>query len=672
MTATPIDASDVRAPLAARVARARADVVAILLDIVLVAAALVTTFLLRYDGLIPQAAWSRFFQALPLVAAVVVVANGACGLYSQIWRHASVVEARRVLAAAAVSCGAFAMLSVIGYTTVRPAVTLTMVLVYSIYASVIRFQSRLFAVNRSTSRGAPDVRVLIIGAGSAGAILVREMRQAVPTASRGRMVAVGFLDDNPRKHGRKLLGIPVLGPVSALAREAGRIQVDEVLLAVSDAEPELVRQVCDQAEEAGVPVRTVPRVEDRTHARLALSDLQNLRIDDLLGRPQVTTDLEGVRRIVSGKRVLVTGAGGSIGSEIARQISRLDPAELLLLDHDETHLHDACATIERPVVQLLADIRQRGIINQIFIRHQPQVVFHAAAHKHVPLLESHPCEAVRTNVWGTDNLVAAALAAQVDHFVFISTDKAVRPSSVMGATKRLAEHLVLSSATRESVMCAVRFGNVLGSRGSVVPTFLRQIDDGGPVTVTDARMTRYFMTIPEAVQLVLQSSALAKGGEVFILDMGEPVNIRHLAERLIRLRGRRVGTDVEIRVTGVRPGEKLEEELTNAEETPSPTAHPSIMRITPQPLPTRTLSRAVESLNLIAEQGLDEPARALLFDLAEDRLDKVLSSLRPRRRASDGARPELGTPFHTPRRRTSDVQAAVGASHSDAALQEQA
>jgi FlaA1/EpsC-like NDP-sugar epimerase len=645
----------------------RVDAVAVLVDVLLVAAALATTLLLRYDGLVPADKWSRFLQTVPLAATVIVLTNTACGLYSQIWRHASVVEARRVLASATLVSGLFVLLSAAGYRPFPPAVILTMVAIYTMVASIIRYQSRLFAINRSQSAGQPAVRVLIVGAGSAGAVLVREMR-----LSGGQMLPVGFLDDNFRKHGRKLLGVPVLGAVATLEQEARRLQADEVLMAVSDATPELVRLVSELAERAGVPVRTIPLVQDRGHEHLALSDLRNLRIDDLLGRPQVMTDLDGVRRIITGKRVLVTGAGGSIGSEIARQISRLNPAELMLLDHDETHLHDACATIDRPVRQLLADIRQRGIINQIFIKHRPQVVFHAAAHKHVPLLESHPCEAVRTNVWGTDNLVQAALAARVDHFVFISTDKAVRPSSVMGATKRLAEHLVLSSATSDSVMCAVRFGNVLGSRGSVVPTFLRQIDSGGPVTVTDARMTRYFMTIPEAVQLVLQASAFAAGGEVFILDMGEPVNIRHLAERLIRLRGRRVGTDVEIRVTGVRPGEKLEEELLTPEETPAPTQHPSIMRIIPEPLPARTLARAVESLNLIAEQGLDEPARGLLFDLAEDRLDKVLSTLRPRRRASDGAVPPQRTTFKPPRRRTSDVREAMAERPEYADAREQA
>ncbi|MCY7288573.1 MAG: polysaccharide biosynthesis protein, partial [Cryobacterium sp.] len=322
-----------------------------------------------------------------------------------------------------------------------------------------------------------------------------------------------------------------------------------------------------------------------------------LRIEDLLGRAQVETDLVAVRHLLEGRRVLVTGAGGSIGAEIARQVAACSPAHLVLLDHDETHLHDVATTMSFPVVLDLADIRDADRLSRALVGHRPDIVFHAAAHKHVPILEDYPDEAVRTNILGTDNLLDAAQRAGVSRFVLISTDKAVQPSSVMGASKRMAEFLTVRAARETGLpYCAVRFGNVLGSRGSVVPTFMRQIEAGGPVTITDARMTRYFMSIPEAVQLVLQAAALSSGGEVFMLDMGEPMRIIDLAKRMIRLSGRRVGTDIEIRVTGTRPGEKLEERLRCDDELPESTAHPSVIRLNPFVPDGDTLLAAITTL----------------------------------------------------------------------------
>ena len=317
--------------------------------------------------------------------------------------------------------------------------------------------------------------------------------------------------------------------------------------------------------------------------------------------------------MLAGRRVLVTGAGGSIGSEIVRQVADARPATLVALDHDESHLHDMAATLDGPVVQLLADVRDRTAVERAFIRHRPEIVFHAAAHKHVPLLEDHPSEAILTNVAGTQHLLEAAEAAGVERFVFISTDKAVSPKSVMGATKRLGEHLVLGQAPPGSTHAAVRFGNVIGSRGSVVPTFVRQIEDGGPVTVTDERMTRYFMSIPEAVQLVLQAAALAEGGDLFVLDMGEPVRILDLAERMIRLSGIRPGIDIEVRVTGVRPGEKLVEELLNEDEPAQSTVHASISRISPTLPSPSELRGAVARLRTLAEGQRDDDVRSALF-----------------------------------------------------------
>jgi FlaA1/EpsC-like NDP-sugar epimerase len=344
--------------------------------------------------------------------------------------------------------------------------------------------------------------------------------------------------------------------------------------------------------------------------------MRDVSIDDLLGRTEVVTDLDAVRAVLHGRRVLITGAGGSIGSEIARQVAECEPAALLLLDHDETHLHDVSTSLDSPHRQVLADIRNHDRIHRVFHEHRPEIVFHAAALKHVPLLETHPCEATATNVVGTRNVLEASSSVGVERFVFVSTDKAVEPSSVMGASKRVGEQLVLSHARPGAPWCAVRFGNVLGSRGSVIPTFMRQIAAGGPVTVTDRRMSRYFMSIEEAVQLVLQSTVLARGGEVFVLDMGVPVRIYDLAVRMIRLAGRRVGADVEIVITGIRPGEKFTEELHTPFEAPADTVHPSISRLDPRPVDAAAVSEGTDRLQRLALHARDDEVRALLFDLA--------------------------------------------------------
>ncbi|MHB1613263.1 MAG: polysaccharide biosynthesis protein [Actinomycetes bacterium] len=643
--------------LATRAAATRAVAPALVVDAALLTAALVVPMLLRFSADVPRDRWRPFLVFLAIAIVVVLAANAVSGLYSQVWRHASIVEARMLARTAVLATLVLAAILISNRLAPLSVLVFGMTL-YTMFSGAFRFQSRLFALRRrQASAVVPSiapVRVLIVGAGSAGALLIRQMRED------GGYLPVALLDDDPRLHGRQLLRVKVLGAVDDLPRIAATAHAEQVLVAVANADGALVRRVSDLAEQAGLAVRVLPTLRERVTSSLGLSQVRELRIEDLLGRNPVDTDLAAVRRLVTGRRVLVTGAGGSIGGEIARQIAQLDPAELILLDHDETHLYDVCWTVEGPVTQVLADIRQRALINQVFAEHRPEVVFHAAAHKHVPLLEDHPAEAIKTNVTGTDNLVSAALAVGTERFVFISTDKAVRPSSVMGATKRLGEHLVLSSATRGSVFCAVRFGNVLGSRGSVIPTFTQQIAQGGPVTVTDPRMTRFFMTIPEAVQLVLQAAALSTGGEVFMLEMGQPVAIRGLAERLIRMQGHRVGTDIEVRYTGIRPGEKLTEELHTPEEEPHRTPHPSIVRLNPVPLASDTLGKAVSALGYLTDLARTQEARTLLFHLADaelDDADQELLGLRHRRRSEDGAEEDLTTHHGValPARRASDI-----------------
>jgi FlaA1/EpsC-like NDP-sugar epimerase len=573
--------------------RVRTDLPAMLLDALLVGGAYLAVLVLRFDARVPHEQLERFLWFLPVAVVAHVGLCRASGLYDEMWRHASITEARRLVVANVIAGAALLLLAETDVLA-RPPLTVLVLgpFVCMALLGCVRFQSRLFAVNRARAGAANVTRVAVLGAGSAGASLVRQMQHNIGHG----MQPVVLLDDDPRKLQRHLAGVPVRGTLDDLDDVARRFEVEQAVLAIPSADADVVRRVAVAAEAAGVPLRVLPPMRDLVGGKAKVSDVRDLRIEDLLGRDQVETDYAEVRRLLAGRRVLITGAGGSIGSEIARQVASFGPARLVLLEHDETHLHDVVATVDGEVVTALADIRDRELVDEIFSLHRPEVVFHAAAHKHVPLLEAHPCEAVRTNVAGTRNVVDAARAHGVGRFVFISTDKAVRPSSVMGASKWLGEQLVLAAGQDAGGWCAVRFGNVLGSRGSVIPTFTRQIADGGPVTVTDENMTRFFMSVQEAVQLVLQAAAFASGGEVFMLEMGSPMRILELAERMIELSGHRVGVDIEIAITGMRPGEKLAEELRTADEHPLPTPHPSIVRLHPRRLDRGALEDAFGKL----------------------------------------------------------------------------
>lgn len=596
------------ARVAGAVVRSRADLALAALDSAVLAASYAMVLLLRFDGSVPSNIWGRFLVWLPLAIGVAVAITWTFGLYGQVWRHASAQEAQRLLGAALSTLLILTGLELITDRNVPWSVILLGTGVGAFGMGAVRFQSRLFSFKRQAYEPGGS-RVIVIGAKDAGATLIAEM-QRYPGAG---LHPVGLLDPSPQLHGRSVLGLRVAGGLERLTSLAGHTGADLAILAMSSASADTVRQAATAAEEAGLALKIVGGLVGRVRGDGGLRNVRDLQIDDLIGRAEVHTDLEAVRQMLVGRRVLITGAGGSIGSEIARQVARSSPATLIALDHDESHLHDMAASIRTPVVQVLADIRDPAAVRRAFDRHRPELVFHAAAHKHVPLLEAHPSEAVRTNVLGTINVLRAAAAVDVERFVFISTDKAVQPRGVMGASKRLGEQLVLSAATPGATHAAVRFGNVLGSRGSVVPTFARQIADGGPVTVTDPRMTRYFMSIEEAVQLVLQAAALARGGDLFVLDMGEPVRIVDLAERMIRLAGLRVGADIEVQVTGVRPGEKLEEELLAHDEPAISTAHPAISRIAPRHPERARTDAAVLRLCALADELRDEDVRTALF-----------------------------------------------------------
>jgi FlaA1/EpsC-like NDP-sugar epimerase len=587
------------------VQRLRRDIPLAVLDAVVVITAYTLPLVFRMDGAIPARYWQGLRATLPILAALHLSANFLFGLYGQMWRYASVEEARRVVLAGATG---FALVISGGlafgpYPLPRSVVVAGGVLSFVGFGA-LRFQTRLFAFHRRSTKadGVPE-RVLVVGAGDAGAMVLRDLAHQ----SGAGLHAVGLVDDDPRKRGLAIADVRVMGNRRDIPRLVERLGATQVLLAVPSATSELVGEVAALCEEGDVRMRVLPSVREIIGGIVSARDIRDLSIEDLLGRRQVDMDLETVRGLLTGRRVLITGAGGSIGSEIARQVAGFEPAALDLLDNDETHLHDTAATISAgfPTTQILADIRNRDRILEVFAKRLPEVVFHAAAHKHVPVLEAHPREAVYTNVLGTANVVEAAAAIGAERFVLISTDKAIRPMNVMGASKHLAEEIVRGFTPPGTVACAVRFGNVLGSRGSVIPTFLRQIQSGGPVTVTDPNMKRYFMSIPEAVQLVLQAAALSEGGDVLTLDMGEPVSIMDLARKVIRLSGRVPGRDIEIVVSGVRPGEKLVEDVRDEGEERLPSAHPEIF-VTRPPRPDRAgLRRTLHLLESLCASRSD-------------------------------------------------------------------
>jgi FlaA1/EpsC-like NDP-sugar epimerase len=582
-------------------AHVRRDLPLAALDALAVVPAYVIPLVLRYDGAVPPDAWDRFWVFMPVIVLMHLLANYLFGLYGQMWRHASIQEARRLVLAGAAGFALVLALDLVAGPT-RP-VPISVVIfgaggAFAVFGAV-RFQSRLFALRRRGEIESERRRVLLMGTGDAGAQVFGDILR---TPSLGLEV-VGLIDDDPRRHGWALHGVSVLGTRDDIPALARRLDVDRVLLAIPSATSDAIRDVAARCEEAEVSLRVLPSVREVVGGRVSARDLRALSIEDMLGRTQVQTDLAAVRALVRGRRVLVTGAGGSIGSEIARQVSGFDPESLVVLDNDETHLYDLLATVPRKATAILADIRDRVRIEEVVRTHAPDVVFHAAAHKHVPILEEHPQEAFQTNVIGTINVAEAAVSAGTQTFVLISTDKAVHPSSVMGASKRIAEEIVRSLSDRGTVLCSVRFGNVLGSRGSVVPTFMAQIEAGGPVTVTDPDMTRYFMSIPEAVELVLQASSMARGGEVFTLDMGDPIRIIDLAGKLIRLSGRVPGRDVPIEIVGSRPGEKVHEELIEDGEHPIPSGHPGIVVAHPPPPDPVALRGSLHDMDQLVRSG---------------------------------------------------------------------
>ena len=616
---TPDRAASNRTPpfsqlLAVKASHVRARLLFALLDTVCVIAAYSAAEVFYWRNVAPREYGWHFAIFLLIVVIVTLASNELYGLYGRVWRHAGLEEARQIIFSTATIAVALAIIYPVvrlaGFDVIHPGVVAFGIIAAAAGMSLIRFHSRIFALQRG-SRGS-GLRLAIVGSRDAAAQAVREMLRH-PDAG---LIPVAVFDDDTSVHGKTLVGVPVVGSISDIPEAAPRYLLQEVLLAIPSPSPEMIGDVLRCADQAGIPMKVLPSMHDVVNGPTGMFAIRRARdpkIEDLLGRTPVATDLDGVRRALEGRRVLVTGAGGSIGSEICRQVAGFDPALLVLLDHDETHLYETASRIEGPCEQALIDINNRDALLSVFERYQPEFVFHAAAHKHVPVLEDHPVEAARTNVFGTLNVLDASKAVGVARFLLISSDKAVRPSSIMGASKRVAERLLISRSPLDGSYSAVRFGNVLGSRGSVIPTFARQIEAGGPVTVTDPRMTRFFMSVEEAVQLVLQASLLSKGRDIFMLEMGKPVPIMDLAHRMIQLSGGRVGIDIDVKVTGMRPGEKLEEDLRESDEDVLVTEHPSIARLLPVTPPKDWFESCLVQLSEATHRGDDERVRELLF-----------------------------------------------------------
>jgi FlaA1/EpsC-like NDP-sugar epimerase len=514
---------------------------------------------------------------LPLVVAVQAGVFWYLGLYRGVWRFSSIPDLVRITKAVLIG-------TVIVATTMflftrlqgmpRSIFPLYAILMYGLLGGP-RFAYRWFK-DRKFYSGASE-RILIVGAGNAGEMLSRDL------ARDPRYRIVAFVDDDPTKKRREIHGIPVAGSCEEIPRVVSKFGVSLILIAVPAATSKQIRRIHQICETTSVPVRILPRLQDLASGHVSVKELRDVRIDDLLGRESISLDWKAITKGVAGKAVMVTGGGGSIGSELCRQIARLSPATLIVFEHSELNLYQVELELRKkfpnmPLVPVLGDVCDGIAVERVFQDHKPQVVFHAAAYKHVPMLEGQVRAAVENNVFGTRTVAAAAVEHGSRCFVLISTDKAVNPANVMGMSKRVAEiDCQIRGSGSKTRFVTVRFGNVLGSAGSVIPLFQSQISSGGPVTVTHPEIKRYFMTIPEACQLILQAAALGKGGEIFVLDMGEPVKISDLAEQLIRLSGKKPGEDIEIVYTGLRPGEKLYEELFHDQEKFTATKHPKIL-----------------------------------------------------------------------------------------------
>ena len=592
----------------------------IAVDAGLVALAFWLAFYFRFDGNVPGRYEKLFAATVGIVIVVKIAIFILMRFYTKWWRFTSLRDLQAIVLAAVAS----SLLITAIFSQWRPDdrvpiprgvllfdLVLTLVLIGGArfaVRSVIERPSRFDLVNSGRS-------VLIVGAGDAGNTLLREMKRNRDLG----YTPVGLIDDDPRKRRLRVQGTRVKGTRADLARVLRDNRVDEVIIAMPSASGPVRQEIFEVCRQAGVPCSTLPSLPELITGEVTVRQLRKVRVEDVLGRAPVEVDFARVARYLNGRSVLVTGAGGSIGRELCRQVAASGARRLVMVDHAENNLFEVDLQLRERghaglLVPVIADCKDRTAMERVFQNERPEIVFHAAAYKHVPMMELNPLQAVANNGIGTDVLAHLAEQHGVDRFCLISTDKAVEPKTVMGASKALAERVIEAhGATSATRFNAVRFGNVLGSSGSVLPIFQRQIEQGGPVTVTHAEMTRFFMTIPEAVQLVIQATGIAEGGDIFVLNMGEPVKIIDLARRMIELSGKEPGRDIAIEVVGIRPGEKLHEELFNVDEEVRPTRYGKIMRATRPALDARVFRTGLDEIERRVATGAPEPVADALW-----------------------------------------------------------
>jgi FlaA1/EpsC-like NDP-sugar epimerase len=571
-----------------------------LLDAAIVNVSLAVPFVLRFyeNNERIQQSLQSYLSLTPWITITFIAIFYAFKLYNRAWAYASLSELFAILYA--VSIGSMCTIAIYHFANVmlpRSVILLHWALTILLMGAS-RLLWRCIAEHLKAKGHKPGRLALIIGAGDAGVMVARELKN-----HNSSFLPVGFIDDDPKKQNISVLGLPVLGSREKIPEVVARRDVNLIIIAMPSVDSAAIREIVDICRSTPVELKILPGMYQIIDGHVSINHLRPVQLEDLLRRDPVRVNMEEITSYLGGETVLITGAGGSIGSELCRQVAAVGPKKLILMDHSENSIHSEWLELQDqfpdiPLVIEIADIRDKPRVHHVFQLHRPSVVFHAAAHKHVPLMELNPSEAVKTNIFGTRNVAEAAKRFDVKIFVMISTDKAVNPSSVMGATKRIAELIIKQdNNVCKTTFTAVRFGNVLGSSGSVVPIFQRQIARGGPVTITHPEMKRYFMTIPEAVQLVIQAGALARGGEVFVLDMGKPIRIEDMARDMIRLSGLEPNKDIKIEYTGIRPGEKLFEELLTAEEGSSATKHKRIYAARPALIDVSALERELVNLN---------------------------------------------------------------------------
>lgn len=589
----------------------------ILHDLFMVAVAWLGAWWLRFNLGFPFENWPLSLHVLPLVLLIQGVAMQRFGLYRGLWRFSSLPDLWNIARAALIGglCITLALFLWLRLDGIPRSVLALYPLLLVFLLGGPRLLYRIGKDRRlSASARAARQKALVVGAGAAGEMLIRDMLRT------GGPQPVAIVDDAPGLCGAEIHGLAVCGKTADLPRLAAALGVDVILIAIPSASGAQMRAILRLAQQTGCAIRTLPGMRALLAGKITFNALREVRIEDLLGRERVRLDRAAIHAGLDDQCVLVTGGGGSIGAELCRQIAGLSPARLIIIDHSEYNLYrieQALAGCRCATEFLLDNVCDQAAMEKIMARCRPRIIFHAAAYKHVPLLERQPRQAIRNNILGARNMAIAAGRHKAQKFVLISTDKAVNPANVLGASKRVAElYTEIQNAKYRTCYMTVRFGNVLDSEGSVVPLFRRQIKAGGPVTVTHPDISRYFMTIAEACQLIMQACVMGRGGEIFVLDMGEPVKIRFLAEQMIRLSGRRPGEDIQIDYTGLRAGEKLYEELFYASEGRQATAHKKIFMAQHAALDQRAISRQVEALLDSGDAATDEALAARLRELA--------------------------------------------------------